>query len=118
MANWTVGYKAGTGEHLFSSPVWSTMRTIVITLVVRVCVPIYVSIHVTLRYRFSNFISQLSLITEHSYLELGYLGWSSEIPKEHTSGFTLGVGARGQNLGHHYNVIYICVKVFQKSLSI
>ena len=58
-------------------------------------------------------ISQMSLITEHSYLELGYLGGFSEIPKEHTPGFMPGGGARGQNLQHLCNVICTCVKVFQ-----
>ena len=49
-------------------------------------------------------LSQLSLITEHSYLEVWYQGGSSEISKEHTPGFMLGVG-RGQNLGQCCNVI-------------
>ena len=50
-------------------------------------------------------ICQLSYITEHSYLELGYLGGSSEIPKEYTPGFKPVGGARNQNLGHLCNVI-------------
>ena len=62
-------------------------------------------------------ISQLSLVTEHSYLELGYFGGSSEIRKEHTPGFMSGGGARDQNLGHLCNVKCICVKVFQMLLS-
>ena len=37
-------------------------------------------------------ISQLSVITDQLYLDRKYLGGSSEIPKEHTSGFMPGVG--------------------------
>ena len=62
---------------------------------------------------FQMLISQLSLITEHSYFELGYLGVSTEIPKEHTHGFMSRGGAKGRNLGHLCNVVCICVKVFQ-----
>ena len=53
-----------------------------------------------------KFISPLSLITKHSYLNLGYLGGSSEIPKEHAPGFVSGDGAWGQNLGYLCNMSY------------
>ena len=77
---------------------------------------------------FQMLISQLSLITEGSCLELEFKGGSSEIPKEHSPGFVCVVGgggglgggedgARYQNLGHLCNVICICVKVFQMLIS-
>ena len=49
---------------------------------------------------FQMLISRQSLIIKHSYLKLGYLGGSSEIPKEHIPGFLPGDGAWGQNLGN------------------
>ena len=45
-------------------------------------------------------------------MELGYLGGSSEISKEHTPGFMPRCGSRDQNLGHLCNAICICVKSF------
>ena len=55
---------------------------------------------------FQMLISRQSLITKHSYLKFGYLGGSSEIPKEHTLGFMPGGGAWGQNLGHLCNMLH------------
>ena len=66
---------------------------------------------------FQMLISQQSLITKHSYLKLGYLGGSSEIPKEHIPRFMPEDGAWVQNLGHFCNVICICIKVFQMLIS-
>ena len=55
---------------------------------------------------FQMLISQQSLITKHSYLKLGYLEGSSEIQKDHTSGFMPGGGAWGQKLGHLCNMLH------------
>ena len=63
------------------------------------------------------YISRQSLIIKHLNLKLRYLGGSSDIPKEHISGFMLGGGARGQNLGHPCNVICICINSFQMLIS-
>ena len=54
---------------------------------------------------FQMLISQQSLLTEASNLELRYLGGSSEIPRELTPGFMPLGGARGQNLGHLCNTV-------------
>ena len=69
-----VKYHGRQGAGLISSPVRSTWRAIVVTPVVRVCVPVPVT--------FQMLISQQSLLTEASNLELRYLGGSSEIPRE------------------------------------
>ena len=56
---------------------------------------------------FQMLISGQSLITKLSYLKSGYLGGSSDIPKEHTPGFMPGGGAWGHNLGHLCNMLHV-----------
>ena len=66
---------------------------------------------------FQMLISQLSLITEHSDWNLGTWEGLLRFQKNIALGSCLWGGARGQNLGHLFNVICICVKVFQMLIS-
>ena len=52
--------------------------------------------------------------TEHSYLELGYLGGSSETPKECAPGFMPGGGARVK-IQDTFEICYIGVKGFSNA---
>ena len=53
---------------------------------------------------FQMLVSRQSLNTKLSYSKLGYLGGSSETPKEHIPGFIPVGGAWGQNQGHFCNM--------------
>ena len=55
---------------------------------------------------FQMLISRQSLITKHSYLKLGYLGGSSEIPKEHVARF---MHSRGVTIHLPHDTIRIVI---------
>ena len=82
-------------DEVICSPIGSTRRTIVVNPVV--CVPVPVTL--------SN--AYISTVIYHGafIFGLGYLGGSSEIPKEHTPGFMPWGGTWGQNLEHLCYVI-------------
>ena len=100
---------------VFRSPSRSTRRAIVVTPVVRVCVP--VTVPVILRESLSN--TYISTVSYHRAfiswtLVSGRVFWDS---KWTHSWFHARGGARGQNLGHLCNIICICVKSFQMLIS-